>query len=232
MDSQITLRENVEWLNFWRSDAANVEDKTRYLLIGDSTARAYRATLENMMKVNVDFFGTSSRITDTMFWKELECFFSFLEYSYDMIQIQLGYHGIHGENGEMIESEWDNWKRAYKQLIDYLQGKCDKIIVTSTTHTVINPSRKKLWDLKYFYYKLMHKWGNKVEKDNIEKNRVIKRKNEIAELIAMENNLLFIDLWDIMKNSKFRHIDEVHFEEAHKEFISAEIIKKIQDNFL
>ncbi|MBQ9136373.1 MAG: hypothetical protein IJX66_09815 [Lachnospiraceae bacterium] len=52
--------ERIEWTNEWWEDANNL-DATRWVLIGDSVARQFRSTLQEMLAphIKVDFFATS-----------------------------------------------------------------------------------------------------------------------------------------------------------------------------
>lgn len=84
--------ENIEWTNGWH-ECANRFDVRRWLLIGDSVARAYRGRLQEFVggkNIAIDFFATSYRIEDPAFFKELQHFFSFEEYRYEMILVNWG----------------------------------------------------------------------------------------------------------------------------------------------
>ena len=114
-------REHVEWTNGWHQ-FANRFDKRRWLLIGDSVAREYRGRLQELVNdknVAIDFFATSYRIEDPAFFKELQHFFSFEEYKYEMIFINWGAH--HGLDKANLEnpSEYHSYKTHYENLLTY-----------------------------------------------------------------------------------------------------------------
>lgn len=216
----IKQREDVEWGNYWWSDASNNRcNNKRYLLIGDSTSRSYRSELEKVLRAKVDFFGTSARISDIMFWKQLECFLSFDEYQYDGIQIQLGYHGICLEQDDKANA-LEIWEGAYETLVQKLKKRTTNIVLASATHTVIFPNRRQMSIFEYMIYKWKLKmYGAKAEIKDFEKNAIIQLRNEKVKEIALNNNLKFLDLYNLMIDSNFRHIDGVHFEDSHKAYI-------------
>lgn len=227
-ENDITDRENVEWSNYWWSDACmKSPEKKRYLVIGDSTSRGYRSALELKLGGIVDFFGSSARITDVLFWKQIECFLSFSEYKYDGIQIQLGYHGIDLDK-DSADIEVDKWAEAYNELVKKLLKYSSHIVLASATHTVIIPNRCEIGFVKYVIYKIKFAiQGSKCEIKDVERNRIIQLRNSRVQKIAEDYHLEFLDLYKIMMHSKFRHIDIVHFEESHKPFISAMVAEKL-----
>ena len=116
------IREKVEWTNGWHEDAGNI-DKRRWLLIGDSVARQYRGRLQELVQhkdIAIDFFATSYHIADPAFFKELQHFFSFEEYKYEMICINWGAHHGFSQADLNNQSDYHLYKTHYENLLTYI----------------------------------------------------------------------------------------------------------------
>lgn len=214
-------REKIEWANYWWDNAFE-KRQDRVLLIGDSTARAYRRELSEKIKRPIDFFGTSSVVTDELFIRELEMFMSIKEYSYDIIQVQIGVHGIVSESGRKLpENYYQYYEEAYIDLIKFLNGKCNRLILATITpvikpFSISNP-------ILYKIYARLHFKGNEIVDERFEEG--IRKRNEIIYKAAERYKVSVNDLYKYMNNEgrHFRHIDHVHYEKRAKAFIAARV---------
>lgn len=186
----ITGRENSEWLNF-SFDKANEKRIDRILLIGDSVSRECREPLAKLIKKPVDFFATSTNISDDKFYKTLELFFSYEEYRQCKAQIQIGVHGINGFNGfvNAIQSNSiDDFEKAYEKLVTYVLKYIPDLTIALST-SVVKPD-------------------NLSELDEKINNEIIKR-NQIAKKIAEKYKLKVNDLYSLMLSEP--HRDRINF---------------------
>ena len=115
-------REYIEWTNGWHEYADDLK-KRRWLLIGDSVARDMRGRLQELVKpkeIAVDFFASSLHIEDPAFFKELQHFFSFEEYRYEIIFINWGAH--HGLSRSCFGDEkiYFSYKTCYENFLNYI----------------------------------------------------------------------------------------------------------------
>lgn len=202
----ITGREYVEWLNFW-FDYANEKRSDRILLIGDSIARDYRGPLAQLTQKPVDFFATTTNISDDKFYRTLDLFFSYEEYHQQKAQIQIGVHGIDGVCKAVQSNSIEKFEKEYEKLVNYVLKYIPDLTIALTTHVVENSNLSKLW-----------------EKVN---NEIIKR-NQVAKKIAEKYKLKVNDLYSLMFNEP--HRDWAHFPKEGSEKIArkvAEVMKLI-----
>lgn len=134
---QLKGREEIEWLNFWYSEA-NSTPPYRIIFIGDSTGRMIRSTLEKQLKAPVDFIGTSCGLHDVLFVSQIDSFFSSSKYIYSAIFVQLGHHSIRNGEGEIYtEADYDRYRQDLYGLIHFLKQFTDNILLLSCFQSVI-----------------------------------------------------------------------------------------------
>ena len=217
--------EKIEWLNYWldQANAVNHNNGRRILLIGDSTSRAYRSELADLYKNPVDYIGVSSIFLDEFCLREIELFFEFQTEPYELIQIQIGCHGI-----ENMPVEWDKgefykcYEKQYKKVIDFLQTRTKKIVLATTTPIVrYNPEQKMI--LKKIYNKL-HLY--KSEKIDYDYETDITIRNQIVKSLV-KDGIVLNDLYELMLKHKMKHIDHIHYEKRSNRIIAESILKHL-----
>ena len=146
----------------------------------------------------VDLCAFSAAVTDEMTGKMLNVFFSFADYKYDVIGIQLG--GQHGFKKKCcVDLEYRNlWKQNYLRYVSEISRKCDNIFLISYTPTVLKEN---------------------LESDNVERNEELACRNEIVREVAEEIGCPYIDLWDWILEKEYKHSDYIHFDkETNRQF--------------
>ncbi len=189
----IVGREYIEWLNFW-FDYANKTRNDRVLLIGDSISRQYRGELGRISEMPIDFFATSASITEDIFWKQLDHFFSYEEYRQKKAHIQIGFHGIvnsTGYNRKAAEFSYEEYEKSFEKLVQTVMKYVPVVVVALTTPVV------KQSDLSVL--------------DEYINGEIIKR-NNIAAKVAKKYNLKINNLYSLMLDDE--HVDRVHFTKA------------------
>lgn len=218
-------REAIEWANYWYSQTDKSSSNGRILLIGDSTARMVRSTLERQTNMPVDMIGTSCGLHDILFFNQIDAFFASSQFHYKTIFIQLGHHSIISDNGQPYGAkEYERFYNDYIGLIKYLQQYCSKIVLMSSFLNVksipksVKGLKKLLYTLKkrIFGEEIDHSWSDTV----IMKNKKI-------EEIAKEMNLAFCDIEGIIRKQcdgyfpKYIHTDHIHYENKAKKAIAS-----------
>lgn len=224
-------REKIEWANYWWDEAYSCLSK-RILMIGDSTSRFYRHAAAENIGLPVDFFGTSSAITDPLFAKELRMFFSVKEYKYDLIHLQLGVHGIVPENPNVLLNDYPDYylayERDYQNLVLYLQEQCTRLVLGTITPVVKlkgykNPIIKRI-------YILLHRKSSEIIDEQFDSG--IKARNSIVRKTAQKFNLPVNDLYEMMtegEGKRFKHIDHVHYEKSSKKLFAEQLKKYYEE---
>ncbi len=212
-------RENTEWSNFWYSRAnQNLDSKDKILIIGDSTGRKIRSTVELLSGKSVDFFGTSAGLHDLLFISQLKAFFSVV-YSnyYDVIYIWLGYHSLKNEEGaDYTDHDFEVFKDDYNSLIVYLSKYGRNIFLCSALYPVIKKSPLPILERIWFHIKPL----SRLSKETIlwEEACIIKRKNDIVKSLAESRGLSFCDvngyILSLCEHYRTRciHYDKIHYE--------------------
>lgn len=226
-------RERLEWSNFWYDDT-NKEVGHRILLVGDSTARMVRSTLAELTGYSVDLLGTSSGLHDVLFAKQVDCFFSSVQYKYEVIYIQLGHHSRISEDGlPYSEKDYLRFYQDYECLIDFLSQYSTKIVLLSIFYSVM--------PYKYrFSSRVLRRVENQYRRYIDEKydatiNDVKEKKNKAIEQLAAKKDLPYFDvnqfMIDLSKSPRTvcLHTDHVHFEEKAKKIIAHEYAKYFLD---
>lgn len=226
-DDYAPYREKIEWANYWWDEAFSPSAR-RILMIGDSGSRFYRRTVADMLDCAVDFFGTSSAITDSIFQKELEMFFAVEEYHYDLIHMQIGVHGIVPEGEQSLLDDYPNYykfyERDYRRLILYLMDKCDRLVLATITPVVVWKPIKNPFISKVFTR--LHRKSMETIDERFD--RGIRIRNEILKKIADEYNIPVNDLYSAMSTGEgkcLRHIDHIHYEKAAKNLFANRLIQ-------
>lgn len=217
--SEAKIREQIEWVNYWLDNSSN--DK-RILLIGDSTSRMVRSTLEKVVDMPVDFIGSSSHMLDEFLLRQIEFFFEMSPYSYEMIHIQIGGHGIESMPMNIdIQAFYEDYKEQYRFVLRYLKSKGKIVIVGTTTQIVLynndrNPILKKI-------YNHLHSAKSEVPDSKYEAGIV--RRNQIVKELAIEENVACNDLYNhlLAETCNMRHVDHVHYEKKSKKYIARKI---------
>lgn len=216
-------RESLEWSNFWYSSTKDIESK-RFLIIGDSTARMVRSTLERVVRQPVDLLGTSSNLDDIMFVSQVDAFFDSTLYKYDAIFVQIGHHGRTSKDGGPYKSsDFKKYENDMLSLIKYLKQHCDKIIL-ETVFDSVKPIRMNNlihWMIKFNLLQKLYSWGFKKEVPDDEINSITSKKNEIIKNIsARVGGVIMLDINNLIKNTNYIHIDHIHLEDRAKEYIA------------
>lgn len=221
-------REEIEWCNFWYSKA-NTHVEKRILLVGDSTARMVRSTLEQLSAIPVDMLGTSCGLHDIMFSKQVDAFFYSDKIFYDTIFVQLGQHSNYNELGKpYTEEDFMSYKQDLTSLITYLKQYTNKIVMLTIFYAVTPPCFN--W-LKYRLFNPFRRF--KKENFDWEIDKITKRKNEIIAEIANSVEVEFLDINDYMirrcekRKTRVVHVDHIHFEDKGKAIIAKQYIKYI-----
>lgn len=214
-------REPVEWSNVWIS-SANESSLHRVLLIGDSTMRMVRSSLEKMVGMPVDFIGSSSRVDDVLFINLCDYFFDSLKFYYDVVFIQLGHHGrVNDNGGAWGDKDTVKYEHAMENLLGFLKQHCDKIVLESIFDSVIHKNR-----IHYYFRNL----GLLKEKKDEEINSVTQRKNAILKLVATRNNVMWLDINKLVDEKGFVHLDHIHFKASAVNYICRQMHNKIDCN--
>lgn len=212
-------REEIEWTNFWR-DSANADKNNRVLLIGDSNARILRGSFGDCIKRPVDLFATSSGLHDSLFVNQLDCFFASEEFKYTDIFIQLGHHAEFGADGDYFSDEdYDLYEKEFALLVDFLKQKAENVVVESVFYTVF-PNKRTL----------INRAIRKPEKYNDTVNARKARKNAIMKKVAEDKKVKFCDIngYMLKEGTKYRHYDDIHYEERAKAFIVKEMAEYLK----
>lgn len=214
-----TGREDIEWSNTWISNADRPVKK-RILLIGDSTARMIRSTLERCSKVPVDMIGTSAALDDILFTNILHAFFNDSLYKYDAIFIQLGHHSRINKLGQAYtESDYEKFHNDLMTLLGYLKQFSDNIIL-ETVFLSVKPKKPYQIALNFLGLPI-------AEIPDEEANFVKRKKNAIIKQVAGESNVSFLDICAYMEEKKIPHRDHIHYIGKAKSIISKEMLKYI-----
>lgn len=222
--NNLDSKEEVEWSNFWY-DQANKPYNKRVLLIGDSIARGARRSLSQRMGCPVDLFGTSAALRDQMFWDQLDCFFKSGLYTYNVIVIWHGNHSRMSEDGSSYytDSDYIKFKKDFLFLltrINSLNIKGCKLLILSTLY--LYEWRKKVWFLEKLRHMFMFK---PKEIQRLDDNAVIDKKNMIMHSVADSLKINFFDINKELIESKYWHVDHVHYIQEASPFI-AELIER------
>lgn len=213
-----SAREEIEWSNTWYSNANSPAiEGGKLLLIGDSTGRKIRSTMERMSKKSVDFLGTSAGLHDVLFCSQVESFLTPVTWKYEAIYIWLGYHSLKNENGDYYgERELVQFESDIKNLVYYLTKYSPNIVLCSALYPVKKKEKKSIADIIWFHLKPFSRLFK--EKILIEDAEVIKKKNLILYKVADEMQLVFCDINNYMLSlcekytTRCIHFDKIHYE--------------------
>lgn len=233
--NEFQYRESIEWTNTWISDADQRRNQSkRYLLIGDSTSRMVRSTLERVAGCPVDMIGTSSALYDELFVKLIDGFFKDNLYHYDIAFVQLGHHGLRpvggGVYGTYLLNDYEDFEYDMRMFLSYLSQHTDRIIVESIFDSVV-PSHfrgKKLYLLLRQKIPFLRRLQLLHEQKDERLNSIKHRKNDILMGLCNAMNISFLDINEFMNHLNFIHEDHIHFEKAAKIVIAKKMIDFIQ----
>ena len=200
-----TEREVIEWTNTWWAEANT--DARRGLLIGDSTTRQLRGSVERFLNnvYAIDLFAASFSIYDRRLEDHIDMLFKYGDYKYDFIV--LNYGGHHGFSKRCSESTevYQTYSEKYTKLLKYLLSKCDKVICATGTSEVLDSD------------------VNTIDPD-IE-CEIIAR-NQIVLDAAYANHVEVFDLYGLMKRNRdiYTYRDRQHFYGEANCFISYNLL--------
>lgn len=211
------VREDIEWSNTWYSNANQSVGGGKLLLIGDSTGRKIRSTLERISGRPTDFLGTSAGLHDLMFCSQLDSFFEPVTWTYDTIFVWIGYHSLKNHQGEYYNSsDFDLFEMDMRNLVDYLAQYGSRIVLCSALYPVVKKDKMGLLYQIWFHLKPISRlFKEKIIEDEA---AVIKRKNSTIEKIAKEKSLVFCDINGYMLSlcenymTRCIHYDKIHYE--------------------
>lgn len=197
-------RENIEWFNYWIEEAN--KNKQRILLIGDSVARQYRKSLNNILIEEgyvVDIMAMSFYMCDKLMEEEIVKFVNHSEYQYEYILFHLGAHHGYWLNCRDNIFHKEFFKNGVKRILKIVSEKCSNILIISGT-----PER------------------GKTEKERSQ-NDEIKIRNKILHDIANENEYQYLELYTMILKEHFDYVDSYHFVRSADEYIANRITETI-----
>jgi hypothetical protein len=200
------MREQIEWLNYWIEDA-DMEDKKRVLLIGDSVARDYRKPLNRMLENEgyvVDLLAMSFSIFDKKFIEEIEHFFNTIgcQYQYQYILCNFGCHHGYSVKCKSSVNLQMNYYHKLEKIYEVLKNVCENVISISGSPENVN-----------------------IDEAN---NEEIEIRNHILQLFSLEFNYKFVDLYSKLKIKDLKMKDKFHYLDDGNECI-ARILKEGMD---
>jgi hypothetical protein len=199
-------RESTEWTNTWISNA-NTHNR-RCLLIGDSTTRQIRGSIEKMLSwaYSVDLFAASFSVNDSRLLDDLKFFFHNDEYEYDFMILHYGGHHNYIHTCWNNEKKYTEYYTNYEVILKYLMTKCNKIIIMTTNSKTLE--------------------NNPYEIDEQKEKEIVAR-NKIVSEIAVKYGCKLFDLHGLMDSQKdvYKHRDPSHFTRDADYFTSYHILK-------
>lgn len=199
-------RESVEWVNTWWSEANT--DHRRGLLVGDSTTRQLRGSIEALLTnaYAVDLFASSFSIHDKRLEDYIDILFRGDEYKYEFIVLHYGGH--HGFSRLCSESpeEYEAYLKKYTGLLRKLTAKCEKVVCVTGTSEVLDTN---------------------VDTIDLQAEREIIIRNQIVSAAAHANCVEIFDLYGLMKESggRYTYFDRQHFNRNSDYYISYHLLK-------
>lgn len=217
ISNSINGREEIEWANFWYSNANSTTEGGKYLLIGDSTGRKIRSSLEKTSGKPVDFLGTSAGLHDLLFWSQMNSFFAPVTWEYDVIYVWLGYHSLKNERGEYYcEDDFLLFDSDIRNILAFLEQYSKRVILCSALYPVEKKDNPNKLDILWFHLKPLCRLFK--EKIVTEEAAVIEKKNKIIQSVAREKGVTYCDINKYMlslcENYRTRcvHFDKIHYE--------------------
>lgn len=201
-------REPIEWTNTWRSEANT--DNRRGLLIGDSTTRQLRGSMEILLAnlYAVDLFAASFSIHDKCLDAYIDTFFKGDEYKYDFVILHYGGHHGFSRLCSENEEEYTAYQKKYEKLLRRLQEKCEKVVCVTGTSEVLDTDVSTI--------------DQKIEREIIVRNQIVSD-------VARANGIAIFDLYDLMKRNRERYtyVDRWHLNRDSDYFISYNLLEFI-----
>ena len=196
--------EKYEWDNIWIENA-NEEGHKRILLVGDSITNGFRPFINELLfngEFYADQLATSKAVDNEHLLKLIDYVLEQNEF-YDIVHFMFGGHGWHLSH--------EDYYSYYEKIVLHIKEKCSKakIIISSFTPIV---------DKAYL---------NALDK----KNNYIVERNKIAKLIAENNGIEFIDIYEVINSIAEKESiycdDGVHFKEDGYKIIAKSIFEKV-----
>ena len=179
---------------------ASIHKKT-VLCVGASVLRQVRGELQKQLGIKCSYFGSSAAYEDPALYSQLKYFFSYKEYKYYMCIVQITTHAFK-------MSQYPYTEKVLDRYFSYLRKYCKKIYVISLLHMTELDSQK----------------------EDDENNQKILEINELTRQYCQKEKIPYIDLYNTMKNSGFKHVDKVHFERASDAFFAEKIVGFVHAN--
>lgn len=199
-------REPIEWTNTWWAEANT--DCKRGLLIGDSTTRQLRGSIEILLRnlYAVDLFAASFSIHDSRLADHMELLFQGDEYQYDFIVLNYGGHHGFSRLCSADIKEYRCYQKQYQKLLRRLMRECPKVICVTGASEVLDTDVHTI-DL------------------NIEQEIVAR--NQIVHETARENGVAVFDLYALMAENRgvYAYTDRQHFKRDSDYFISYHMLE-------
>jgi len=193
------IRERIEWIDIWVTDA-DKEELPRVLFVGDSITRGYFGAVEKQLagKASCTRQTTSKCVSDPTFNDDL-----LLLLKQDKFSVIHFNNGLHGW-GYTEEQYRDGFLKTVAVLQENSNGA--KLIWTTTT-----PVRKKA-DLNTFSKQM---------------DRVIER-NRLAAEIIKEQGIATDDLFELVKvHPEWQSNDGVHFNSSGNEAMAKQVAESV-----
>jgi len=193
------IRERIEWIDIWVTDADKVE-LPRVLFVGDSITRGYFGAVEKQLagKASCARLTTSKCVSDPTFNDDLLLLLK--QYKFSVIHFNNGLHGW----GYTEEQYRDGLLKTIAALTENSNGA--KLIWTTTT-----PVREKS-DLNTF---------------SKQTDRVFER-NRLAAEIVKEQGITTDDLFELVKgHPEWQSSDGVHFNGSGNEAMAKQVAESV-----
>ncbi len=204
-NEQPLIRENIEWVRIWIPNA-NVEEKPRVLIVGDSITVGYFPAVEKRLEeiAYCARLSTSRCVCDPVFFEELILVLK--QYPFDVIHFNNGLHGF-----GYTEEQYESGLKKLISVLDQYAGDAQWIWAYST------PMRN----------------NENLDELDPKNERVIER-NRIAASIVEAEGIPVTDLYQLsISHPEHFSNDGVHFnntgKEAQAELVAQRVRKVIED---
>ena len=208
--------EGIEWTRVWRENASKEAD--RVLLIGDSIIDGCKSLIgkELAPELSISAFVTSKGLNNPYFIKELSLLCEQEDYEYKAIYFNSGLH-FHRQSAE-------EYKENYKKLLTEIRNIIPDtpiILGTSTPWTEGNSAAAKDHDTPLTL---------EGEVRFSERNKTVLEYNEKVFEIGREEGLPVFDAYTLMlKNTRYKTSDGVHFKPEGSEILAKSIASAIKE---
>jgi lysophospholipase L1-like esterase len=198
--------EKYEWCDFWWEETDKA-DKPRVLLIGDSITRAYRPTVNHLIRelAYVDMLATSKALDNPSLKRELDYILKHENFKYKVIHFNNGLHGWH--------LSIEEYEKYLDEVVRHIINTCESsiLILALTTPVTIE---------------------GKTDEINEELTSKVIERNRVIEDMGRRYKLIIDDLYTPMfGNRQYRVDDGYHYNEIGEK-IQAELVANKVKQFL